>query len=655
MRRPISMSRRISPIFRLAFGLAVVFLVGQTSASAAPGGLDEPLLAGSDFPFIHTFSTSGAESAISHYGCSVSTSEEGPEVVYRFEVGSAGRIRAEVEGDDSPIDIDIHLLSALDVGGDGTAANCLARDNKLVEEHVSAGTYYAVVDSYEGAHRAGPYRLRIDFYPDDDFYRREVAEGVVLGTRVYDNLAGADQRASILEVELSSADVTIRALGESCGTTSELGSEAGAVAAINGGFFNMDTCASVSLLKSDNRLIATNSVTRSAIGVNGDGAAMIALIEAGADWPDATEAIGGVPRIVSAGEVDVQVEGSSSSFRTNREPRTAVGIDANGDLILATIDGRSSASAGVSLNDLAQWMIDIGSREALNLDGGGSTTLWAAESIEEDGVVNTPSGGTQRRVSSVLGVFAPALDRPPVWLTKVDDAVVSEGDTWLYSAVVGDPEGADVDVAPLISGAAGALLSEAGRFGRVEVSYTPAWPDGWPDGVRLVLEARDGTSENNQQVVELQVDYDDGDGDGLPDTWEDIVGLDTSRDDSAEDPDGDGRDNASELLDGTDPLTSDQTVADPEPDAGVADAQPEVEQDAGRDLARNDGNREDAGISGDPVDQGAGPQRQTVSVPSGCGCTVGRRPPRGAWLGIGLLLGGLIWRERKLVDRLPVR
>jgi len=633
--------RKITKLLVTVLGCGLLALLGIPSAAAEPGEMAEPLLTGSDFPFIHNFSTSGASSEIDHYDCSISTSEEGPEVVYQFKVGVPGTVRAEVEGDDSPIDIDIHVLSALDVGSDGTAASCLDRDNKLVEVFITAGTYYAVVDSYEGANRAGPYRLRIDFYPEDDDYRREVAEGVVLVTRTYDNLLGAVQEASVLEVDLNSPDVTIRALGDSCGSTSSIASDAGAVAAINGGFFNMSTCDSVSLVKSNNRLIATNSESRSAIGLNNEGEAMIELIEAGADWPEATEAIGGMPRIVSGGVLDVQVEGSSNSFRTNREPRTPVGINGDGNLILATIDGRSSDSAGVSLADLGTWMIDLGSEEALNLDGGGSTTLWAAESIRQNGVVNSPSGGSQRSVSSVLGVFAPGLDRPPVWLTETDDTTINEGDTWVYSAVVGDPEGADIVVAPLINGAAGTLSSDAGRFGRVEISYEPAWPDGWPDGVRVVLEAQDGTSENSQQVVELQVEYDDGDEDGLPDAWEDLVGLDTSRDDSGEDPDGDGRDNASELLAGTDPQTSDQVVADPEPDMGVEDATAEISEDASVDTGRNDLTQNDAQNEGEDT----APRTQTVSVPSGC--SVGPKTSKHNQILSWLIVGSLVLSRRK--------
>ena len=75
-------------------------------------------------------------------------------------------------------------------------------------------------------------------------------------------------------------------------------------------------------------------------------------------------------------------------------PRTAVGLDAEGrHLLLLVIDGRKSGrSEGATLVELAEWLLHLGAHEALNLDGGGSTTLV----LEQDGrkvVANEPSDG----------------------------------------------------------------------------------------------------------------------------------------------------------------------------------------------------------------------------------------------------------------------
>lgn len=56
-------------------------------------------------------------------------------------------------------------------------------------------------------------------------------------------------------------------------------------------------------------------------------------------------------------------------------------------MILVTVDGRHDQSRGMNLHELTDLMISLGCREAINLDGGGSTTMWLAD----QGVVNMPS------------------------------------------------------------------------------------------------------------------------------------------------------------------------------------------------------------------------------------------------------------------------
>lgn len=92
------------------------------------------------------------------------------------------------------------------------------------------------------------------------------------------------------------------------------------------------------------------------------------------------QAVGGRPRLVRdsaiVGEVDTE---GQASFR-ERNPRTAAGIARNGRrLILVAVDGREYENAGMTLRELAQTMLGLGARDAINLDGGGSTTLVYAD------------------------------------------------------------------------------------------------------------------------------------------------------------------------------------------------------------------------------------------------------------------------------------
>ncbi len=89
---------------------------------------------------------------------------------------------------------------------------------------------------------------------------------------------------------------------------------------------------------------------------------------------------------------------------SSRNPRTAIGISADRrTLLFAVVDGRGRrASAGVNGQELAWLMGELGAWQALNLDGGGSSTMW----LRGRGIVNRPSDGSERSVLNHVGVFA---------------------------------------------------------------------------------------------------------------------------------------------------------------------------------------------------------------------------------------------------------
>jgi exopolysaccharide biosynthesis protein len=85
-------------------------------------------------------------------------------------------------------------------------------------------------------------------------------------------------------------------------------------------------------------------------------------------------------------------------------PRTAIGIDRDrGLILLLVVDGRSSTSRGYTLVEEARLMRKLGAEDALNLDGGGSSTLVAARNGRRK-VRNAPSDGAQRHVADAIGV-----------------------------------------------------------------------------------------------------------------------------------------------------------------------------------------------------------------------------------------------------------
>jgi len=110
-------------------------------------------------------------------------------------------------------------------------------------------------------------------------------------------------------------------------------------------------------------------------------------------------AVGGIPRLIRDGKVFVEWEAEDikESFSTTMHPRTAIGISQDRKKIfLVTVDGRQPAlSIGQSLDNLAQYMKDLGAWDAMNFDGGGSTTIWVRGEI-----VNRPSDATGPRICS---------------------------------------------------------------------------------------------------------------------------------------------------------------------------------------------------------------------------------------------------------------
>jgi hypothetical protein len=146
-------------------------------------------------------------------------------------------------------------------------------------------------------------------------------------------------------------------------------------------------------------------------------------------WESVREAIGGREFIVRDGETYISPR---PALADQLHPRTALGISAAGDLVMATVDGRESGySTGVDLEELAELMLSRGVVQALNMDGGGSTTMAVRlPGDPEVSVVNRPSDGYERALANSLIVFSSAPTGP---LAIVD---VLPGTTTLWQGEV---------------------------------------------------------------------------------------------------------------------------------------------------------------------------------------------------------------------------
>ena len=104
------------------------------------------------------------------------------------------------------------------------------------------------------------------------------------------------------------------------------------------------------------------------------------------DWEGVNHILSGGPYLVKDGEVFVDMTEEKLGSVGGRNPRTAIGYTKNNHLILITADGREGASIGLTLNELARLMKELGCTNAMNLDGGGSTVMYV-----NGQVVNKPA------------------------------------------------------------------------------------------------------------------------------------------------------------------------------------------------------------------------------------------------------------------------
>jgi len=126
------------------------------------------------------------------------------------------------------------------------------------------------------------------------------------------------------------------------------------------------------------------------------------FIMAGLDfhWSLAKYAVGGGPRLLKNGKFIVSFieEGFRKNIFLGRAPRTAIGETKNGKLIFIVVDGRQPVySIGATLEELAELLRNLGCVNAINLDGGGSSTMYFNGKI-----MNRPSDGNERPINNAI-------------------------------------------------------------------------------------------------------------------------------------------------------------------------------------------------------------------------------------------------------------
>lgn len=217
----------------------------------------------------------------------------------------------------------------------------------------------------------------------------KLKSGVVWKQANITGLFNSNQEINYVEIDLKKhrKNIALAALSNKLEKTSTLAKENNGIVAINGGFFNMKAGGAVDYLKVNNKIYyeQITTVERGQGFFAFDNKRTIITMDSNA-ITTYENVIQSGPFLLQNGEIQTL---SKNAFNDNRHPRTSIGLKGN-KLILLVVDGRNPKAQGVSLQELSQIFKLLGCDQAMNLDGGGSSTLFI-NTPKVKGVVNYPT------------------------------------------------------------------------------------------------------------------------------------------------------------------------------------------------------------------------------------------------------------------------
>ncbi len=240
-----------------------------------------------------------------------------------------------------------------------------------------------------------------------DWKSEKIAKGVVWKQGHFSDLFGSEQEINWVEIDLKKRAKGVRLAADPkvLKTTGAFAEENKALVAINGGFFDVKNGGSVDYIKVDGKLV--NPTRNKSARANAVLSIHKKQVTIQAANPENTEG-SGAENVMLSGPLLVlngsRIRLEANPFNANRHPRTAIARRKNNKLIMMVVDGRNSLAHGMSLFELASVLKWLGAKDAMNLDGGGSSTLY----IQGKGVVNYPSDNKlfdhqgQRRVANIV-------------------------------------------------------------------------------------------------------------------------------------------------------------------------------------------------------------------------------------------------------------
>ena len=191
--------------------------------------------------------------------------------------------------------------------------------------------------------------------------------------------------------------------------------KANALAAVNAGFFNIKDGGSVTYIRSQGVIAEKDTARKWSRNENMTGSVLVDksnIVYIDKSYPNSWyDMHPEYPEVLVSGPLLIKNKEKAKLPLTplvlKRHPRTAIGKRGNHRVIILTLDGRTDQALGMTLAELTHFMSYLKCKDAVNLDGGGSTTMWISGK-GENGVVNMPSDNKkfdhkgERAVSDIL-------------------------------------------------------------------------------------------------------------------------------------------------------------------------------------------------------------------------------------------------------------
>lgn len=237
-----------------------------------------------------------------------------------------------------------------------------------------------------------------------------IKPGVIWKKGHFTNLFQSQQEINFVEIDFKECGCKLAIAADSIKLkkTSQFAFENQAIVAINGGFFDINNGGGVDFIKVNGATINKTRIKKPrANAMLTITKQFISIVPAETIYFNDKN----IPNVLLSGPLLIEkgksIELDKNSFNDNRHPRSSVALTEENRLLLLVVDGRNRLAEGMRLHELTKVLRWLGASNAMNLDGGGSSSLYI-QAATKTGIVNHPSDNKkfdhdgERHVANIL-------------------------------------------------------------------------------------------------------------------------------------------------------------------------------------------------------------------------------------------------------------